>query len=46
MRKKIKIAAIFNQKKSSGGGFNECVNNAVRLQKINTLNVDITYVMV
>ncbi|MDB4208824.1 glycosyltransferase family 4 protein [Amylibacter sp.] len=45
MNKKIKIAAIFNQEKSTGGGFNECINNAKRLQKIKNPNVEIVFIV-
>ena len=44
MNRKIKLAAVFNQKKSSGGGFNECINNAKRLMKIKNPKVEIIFV--
>ena len=45
MPEKIKIAAVFNQTKKSGGGFNECITSANRLKKINLSGVDIVYLV-
>ena len=45
MPRKVKIAAVFNQTKKSGGGFNECITNACRLKKIKQSEVEIIYIV-
>lgn len=44
--KKIKLAAVFNQAKLAGGGFNEAINNALRLNKIaQTENIEVLFII-